>query len=265
MKNISLIIFISLFFKFISKCRKDDNIKAEPEECFNIVITEEDISEGNPDDYVCCYLKQLEVMRGECFLLNKKQTTISAYKDELNRRGISTYIIACSEEEMPEEKAPERCSEFNPGEISYCLSRSLSEEEKAMPENNNAKCCYLKVSGDVHVEYCTPWDPQRIEDLKANYKNTFESVGFQVESVEVACGDADNNSNENKSDSNKDFDNSSDVKDNTNKISNDSYISKTDYDNLDEEEDEGSNDSFVKYLRINDKLFYIIWLIMVLF
>ena len=68
MKSISLIIFISLFFKFISKCRKDDNLNAEPEECFNIVITEEDISEGNPDDYVCCYLKQLEVMRGNVFV-----------------------------------------------------------------------------------------------------------------------------------------------------------------------------------------------------
>ena len=58
-------------------------MNAEPEECFNIVITEEDISEGNPDDYVCCYLKQLEVMRGECFRLNKNKQQFQLIKMNL--------------------------------------------------------------------------------------------------------------------------------------------------------------------------------------
>ena len=68
MKKITFILFISLFFGIIAICMKDNEEFSLPEECFTNEITKEEITDSDSvDDYKCCYLRQLESMRGNVY------------------------------------------------------------------------------------------------------------------------------------------------------------------------------------------------------
>ena len=70
MRDIVLMLFISLFFQITNKCQKTGF--STYEECFASEITEKEIDSGESvDDYTCCYLRQLPSQGGECLLLEK--------------------------------------------------------------------------------------------------------------------------------------------------------------------------------------------------
>ena len=84
MKEFQLLLFFSLIFGINCMCKTSQTEYPKAEECFSRVVTSEDIDNGNPNDYLCCYLKLYEATPdSECFALEKsRRTTISQeYKD----------------------------------------------------------------------------------------------------------------------------------------------------------------------------------------
>ena len=180
-------------------------------------------------------LKTIRINEGQCLLVEKSR--LPTIDQDFIQAGIPTYIFACSENELPDETKSNSCALFYPIKKSNCFSRSLSESEKMLSYDiyNFDKCCYRSFND---FEECVPMDSTKIEELKEEFINSLRSYGYELEtSVEIICGDSANNTKEDSNNSTKDSSNLN----------------------------ENPSESFVKNLKTNNKLIYIIWLIIILF
>ena len=198
MRDIVLMLFISLFFQITNKCQKTGF--STYEECFASEITEEEIDSGESvDDYSCCYLRQLPSYEGECLLV--KNTDIPTYTELLDEAGIPHEVFACSEDELPDQSKSTSCFLLSPIKKSYCFTRSLSDLEKGDSENNNLQCCYITFN---NFEECMAIDSSNIDGFKTQFIEAHMNYGYNIKNIEVICGD----SNEDSDDSNEDPSNS---------------------------------------------------------
>ncbi len=198
MKDIVLILFISLFFQITNKFQKTEF--STYEECFAKEILEEEIPSGESiEDYTWCYLRQLPSQGGECLLL--KKTDIPTYTELLDEAGIPHEVFACSEDELPDQSKSTSCFLLSPIKKSYCFTRSLSDLEKGDSENNNLQCCYITFN---NFEECMAIDSSNIDGFKTQFIEAHMNYGYNIKNIEVICGD----SNEDSDDSNEDPSNS---------------------------------------------------------
>ena len=200
MKEIVLILFISLFFQITSRCQ--DSEFSRYEECFSAEIIEEEInSGGSVDDYTCCYLRQLPSQPGECLLV--KNTDKSTYTTILDQGGIPHEIWACSEDELPDQSRSDSCFLLSPLKEKYCFTRTISDSEKGGSDFPSAKCCYIAFN---NMEECMPVDSSDIDKFKKEFIESHQKYGYVIENLEVLCGDT--NGNSSKDSNNPDEDSS---------------------------------------------------------
>ena len=213
MKDIVLILFISLFFQITNKCKKTEF--STYEECFANEILEEEIhSGGSIEDYTCCYLRQLPSYEGECLLV--KNTDIPTYTELLDKAGIPHEVFACSEDELPDQSKSTSCFLLSPIKKSYCFTRSLSDLEKGDSENNNLQCCYITFN---NIEECMAIDSSNIDGFKTQFIEGHMKYGYNIKNIEVICGDSNGESNNLNQDSNEDSDDSNEDPSNSDKNS----------------------------------------------
>ena len=189
MKDTTLMLFVSLFFRIACECSPEHSTY---EECFSAEITEDEIFSGESvDDYTCCYLRQLPSQDGECFLI--KNTDKPKYPDVLDNAGIPHEIFACSEDELPDQSKSDSCFLLGPIKESYCFTRSISDREMRDYDNVNIKCCYLAFN---NIEECSPVDPANIDEFKKNFiEDNLKFFNYVIENLEVICGDSNGNPN----------------------------------------------------------------------
>ena len=242
MRDIVLMLFISLFFQITNKCQKTGF--STYEECFASEITEEEIDSGESvDDYSCCYLRQLPSQDGQCMLL--KNTDIPTYIDLLDECGIPHDVFACSEDELPDQSKSNSCFLLSPLKKTNCFTRSLSDLETGGSEDNNLQCCYIAFN---NMEECGIVDSSNIDGFKTKFIEAHMNYGYEIENIEVICGDSSGESNN----SNKDSKGSSD---DSNKGSNeDSDDSNKEPSNS----DKNSSGTFANIFRISNLIFVII-------
>ena len=252
MKEISLILFISLFFgTIISICRREYEINdfSLPEECFTNDISEKEISKSDSiEDYKCCYYRSYEYMKGQCVLVEKSQ---------IPTIGSSFFVFACSENELPDESISNSCTYHNPLKKSNCFSRSVSQEEKDIGSYNYNFdiCCYQKYD---NIERCAPMDSNKFEEYQTELLNNLKAYYNPNVSLEIICGDSTINTKEDSNNSSKDSIN-------LNEESSDSVEKSIDSVEKSINSIEESSDSVVKNLKTSDKYIYIIWLIIIFF
>ena len=198
MKDIILLLFISLFYQITSKCQT--GLNSTYEECFAREITEEEISSGeNVNDYTCCYLKQMPSQeKGECVLL--KNTDIPNYIELLDECRIPHDVFACSEDELPDQSISTSCFLSNPLKKTNCFTRSISDSETGGSENNNYKCCHIAFN---NIKECAPVDSSNIEGFKTQFIQAHMKYGYVIHNLEVICGDSIKESNNSNKDSNE--------------------------------------------------------------
>ena len=268
MKEISLILFISLFFgTIISICRREykDEIYdfSLPEECFTNDISEKEISKSDSiEDYKCCYYRSYENMKGRCVLVEKS---------EIPTIGSSFFVFACSENELPDESKSDSCMYSYPLKKSNCFSRSVSQEEKDIGSYNYNFdiCCYQKFD---NIERCAPMDSNKFEEYQTELLNNLKAYYNPNVSLEIICGDSTINTKEDSNNSSKDSINLNEESSDSVEKSIDSVEKSIDsveksIDSVEKSINsiEESSDSVVKNLKTSDKYIYIIWLIIIFF
>ena len=141
------------------------------------------------------------------------------------------YAIGCSLDELPNESESEYCTLQNPIKKNYYYNRSLSDYEKTTDRNGFTpnKCCYLETNSVANQ--CVPLEESKLEEYIELLKETMDTFAEKTDHVKVSCFDLSDSSD-------KSEDTTSSTK--TTKSSN----------------------SFQKFLKMNDKLFLIILLIL---
>ena len=145
-------------------------------------------------------MRQLPSQQGECVLV--KNTEKSTYTKILDQGGIPHEIWACSEDELPDQSSSDSCFLSSPLKKNFCFTRSVSDLEKGGSDNPNVKCCYV---GFNNMEECYVVDSSKIDEFKKDFIERHLKYNYEIEDLEVLCGDSNGNPGNPDDDSSESF------------------------------------------------------------